>query len=75
MTRYSKRTLDEAVQLLDVYASSGSAFVHAADDLIGRRGGAVFDLALAAWQKVDLCGDFKTEALEAAQRLREGWRP
>jgi len=81
--RYSKRTVDEAVQLLDVYASQMATnywhetLAHTAD-----RVGTAFDawdLAFKSWLSVhdmslnsEGCRD---SGAEAAQRLREGWRP
>jgi hypothetical protein len=73
--RYSKRTVDEAVRLLDVYASGRPGhdwFLETARDLdcsiAGQR------LAQAAWQAIWMELP-RVDALEAAQRLREGWRP
>jgi hypothetical protein len=81
--KYSKRTVDEAVLLLDCYASQA-----AWDDdgipamlfpqltrVMGPRGDA-HSLAVRAWDAVPYYdGDLQRGALEAAQRLREGWRP
>jgi hypothetical protein len=73
--RYSKRTVDEAVQLLDVYASqTGGTLVGAIDHL--RSGTAATVLACSAWTQTNVSGfTLHEEAAEAAQRLREGWRP
>lgn len=73
--KYSKRTVDEAVQLLDVYASnvlSSRVTMSATAWYVGTRGPAR-KLAFRAWRMAG--SDFLVAALEAAQRLREGWRP
>jgi hypothetical protein len=55
--KYSKRTVDEAVQLLDVYASRDRCFADR-----------------PSWTMLGLARSL-VRAAEAAQRLREGWRP
>lgn len=80
---YGQRTVDEAVQLLDVYASQmATNHVHETLAKTSERIGSSFDawdVAFMAWLSVhDMalgsegcrCG-----GAEAAQRLREGWRP
>lgn len=73
--KYSKKTVDEAVQLLDVYASQVftvyMTMSHVAWE-VGTRDPAR-KLAFRAWCRNG--NDFLFAALEAAQRLREGWRP
>lgn len=70
--KYSKRTVDEAVQLLDVYASYPHRTLGGVAWDVGTRGPAR-KLAFRAW--CESGSDFLVAALEAAQRLREGWRP
>lgn len=70
--KYSKRTVDEAVQLLDVYASNKGWFAELASALGARRES--MSLAQAVWC-VTWGRGWVGDALEAAQRLREGWRP
>jgi hypothetical protein len=84
--RYSKRTVDEAVQLLDVYASQLATHhrhmdISAVQDEVGTSDPA-FELACDTWldsslysQGADLDTRLRLAAAEAAQRLREGWRP
>lgn len=83
--KYSKRTVDEAVRLLDVYASQAAwaradisrpwmSMVKAAA-AIGASSRAL-DLAAKVWDHGDMrILGLMEAALEAAQRLREGWRP
>jgi hypothetical protein len=77
--KYSKRTVDEAVQLLDCYAAEsqkrhGDASMF---DVANRAKASADGLALAceAWSSALSGDDSASGALEAAQRLREGWRP
>ena len=77
--RYSKRTVDEAVQLLDVYASQ-AAPMNSLPALRIHLGLRVRSCVLAIrsrgwiWPWATFA-DRQHDALEAAQRLREGWRP
>jgi hypothetical protein len=85
--KYSKHTVDEAVQLLDVYASQdfwagdgehesilGTAMLLGIESVdLDTPIGDATNLACAAW--AELPGDIYETAAEAAQRLREGWRP
>jgi hypothetical protein len=84
--KYSKRTVDEAVQLLDVYASQMATLTtHLCLSEIQAAIGAssrAFDLAYDAWRNAPLPTDravtfeeLRECGAEAAQRLREGWRP
>jgi hypothetical protein len=77
--KYSKRTVDEAVQLLDVYASQagwGTGMWWLLSDVASLTGAdlGAARLAHAARDAIAL-PDCQHSALEAAQRLREGWRP
>jgi hypothetical protein len=72
--KYSKRTVDEAVQLLDCYANGSESFMDTAIALDCWACSAWF-CALAAWREIDDGNNYRDDALEAAQRLREGWRP
>lgn len=76
--KYSKRTVDEAVQLLDVYASQmfwTPTDHHSLDEVCEALGlpDSVWNLAFDTWRKTE--GDLHWTAAESAQRLREGWRP
>jgi hypothetical protein len=81
--KYSKRTVDEAVQLLDCYASQ--AGWPETEYYPGQSLGMVFydaqlpveaiGLANRAFDSVPVRHPLRYVALEAAQRLREGWRP
>jgi hypothetical protein len=74
--KYSKRTVDEAVQLLDVYASQmfwAPNTHYSLDDVAAAMSSRAWLLAFEAW--VDVPGELLESAAEAAQRLREGWRP
>jgi len=76
---YSKRTVDEAVQLLDVYASQerGAGWMPLVS--VGHALGVQRSSRTLAYKARGLpCANLektREDALEAAQRLREGWRP
>lgn len=81
--RYGKRTVAEAVQLLDVYASQFAAV----GQFSPREVGCMLNVGTAAGvlsrRALRLCRAISGRdpvwigdcAAEAAQRLREGWRP
>jgi|KBSSwiStaDraftv2_1062776.scaffolds.fasta_scaffold00132_85 hypothetical protein len=77
--RYSKGTVDEAVQLLDVYASQAAWDVSTRLVLLRFDLGVTASshgLAVLARQAVRKHGaGMVYRSAEAAQRLREGWRP
>lgn len=77
--KYSRRTVDEAVQLLDVYASQARdmwfslpALRH---QLSLRPAACQLAIASRGWWPWATFDGRRCAALEAAQRLREGWRP
>jgi hypothetical protein len=80
---YSKRTVDEAVQLLDVYASQRAwcPVICGVYMWVAMSGVMLsLDASRAAQQlaygaSASVPGDALIAAAEAAQRLREGWRP
>jgi hypothetical protein len=82
VVKYSQETVDEAVLLLDVYASQQAwrhSDRHVMLDEVGADLGlsqpATYALAHAAWTNMDNTYSIYEDAAEAAQRLREGWRP
>jgi hypothetical protein len=78
--KISKATRDEAILICQVSADSGWEFVSAywyTCDALGSASGDSSDLALAAWNaiKVKYPINWREVDAEAAQILREGWKP